>query len=60
MPTQPGVMATAVTTMVRPSSRVRYWPTLPPVTHTQAWVGSGLATAWAALDPGRHPCAVAV
>ena len=30
------------------------------VTQTQAWVESGPATAWAAVEPGRHPTEVAV
>ena len=42
-------------TMLRPRLSTRYWPMLPPVTHTQAWVGSGPATDWAAVEPGRHP-----
>ncbi|ETB38694.1 hypothetical protein O974_26980 [Mycobacterium avium 11-0986] len=59
-PTQPGVIDTAVTTMLRPRLSTRYWPTLPPVTQTQAWVESGPATDCAAVEPGRHPTEVAV
>src|SRR4029078_1487257 len=50
----------AVTTMGRPRSMRRTWPSAPLRTHTQAWVGSVPATAWAALDPGGHPGAEAV
>ena len=59
-PTQPGVIDTAVTTMVRPRLITRNWPTLPPVTQTHAWVESGPATDCAAVEPGRHPTDVAV
>ena len=33
---------------------------LPPVTQTEAWVESGTATDWAAVEAGRHPTDVAV
>ena len=50
-PTHPGVIDRAVTSMVRPRSKVRTWPSTPPRTQIHARVGSPPATDWAGVEP---------